>query len=61
MKTLITGGTVVNATGTAAADVLIAATSGNARWLRVGDRLGAVKPGMIADLVAVAGIGPPVG
>ncbi|WP_203310077.1 metal-dependent hydrolase family protein [Sphingomonas beigongshangi] len=43
------------AAGMPAADVLIAATSGNARWLRVGDRLGAVKPGMIADLVAVAG------
>lgn len=43
------------AAGMPAAEVLIAATSGNARWLRVGDRLGAVKPGMIADLVAVAG------
>ena len=37
------------------AEVLIAATSGNARWMRVGDRLGAVKPGLVADLVAVAG------
>jgi imidazolonepropionase-like amidohydrolase len=35
--------------------VLVAATSGNARWMRAGDRLGAVKPGMLADLVAVAG------
>ncbi|WP_210358927.1 metal-dependent hydrolase family protein [Sphingomonas beigongshangi] len=43
------------AAGMPAAEVLIAATSGNARWLRVGDRLGTVKPGMIADLVAVAG------
>lgn len=43
------------AAGMPAAEVLIAATSGNARWLRVGDRLGAVKPGMLADLVAVAG------
>ena len=41
--------------GMTPAQVLVAATSGNARWMRVGDRLGAVKPGMVADLVAVAG------
>ena len=41
--------------GMTPAQVLVAATSGNARWMRVGDRLGAVKPGMLADLVAVAG------
>ena len=41
--------------GMTPAAVLIAATSGNARWMRIGDRLGAVKPGLIADLVAVAG------
>lgn len=43
------------AAGMTPGQVLIAATSANARWMRQGDRLGAVKPGMIADLVAVAG------
>jgi len=43
------------AAGMPPADVLIAATSGNARWMRVATSLGAVKPGMLADLVAVAG------
>ncbi|HEU0099799.1 MAG TPA: amidohydrolase family protein [Allosphingosinicella sp.] len=37
------------------AEVLIAATSANARFFRVGDRLGAVRPGLLADLVAVDG------
>jgi imidazolonepropionase-like amidohydrolase len=37
------------------ADVLIAATSANARFFHVDDRLGAVKPGLLADLVAVEG------
>jgi imidazolonepropionase-like amidohydrolase len=37
------------------AQVLIAATSGNARWLHLSDRLGAVKPGLLADLIAVEG------
>jgi imidazolonepropionase-like amidohydrolase len=36
------------------ADVLIAATSGNARIFGLGDR-GAVRPGLLADLVAVEG------
>jgi imidazolonepropionase-like amidohydrolase len=36
------------------ADVLIAATSGNARIFHLADR-GAIRPGLLADLVAVAG------
>jgi imidazolonepropionase-like amidohydrolase len=43
------------AAGMTPAQVLVAATSGNARWMREGTRLGAVKPGLLADLVAVAG------
>jgi imidazolonepropionase-like amidohydrolase len=41
------------AAGMTPAQVLIAATSGNARWMRIGDRLGAVTPGLLADLIAV--------
>jgi imidazolonepropionase-like amidohydrolase len=37
------------------ADVLIAATSGNARIFALDDRLGTVRPGLLADLVAVEG------
>ena len=37
------------------AQVLIAATSGNARWLHLAENLGAVKAGLLADLIAVAG------
>ena len=41
--------------GMSPADVLIAATSGNARIFHLADRLGAVRPGLLADLVAVEG------
>ena len=43
------------AAGMAPANVLIAATWGNSRWLHLSDRLGAVKPGLLADLIAVEG------
>lgn len=36
-------------------EVAIAATSGNARMFGIGGRLGAVRTGMLADLVAVEG------
>lgn len=38
-----------------AAAVLIAATSGNARFFGVGDKVGSIKVGLLADLVAVRG------
>ncbi len=41
------------AAGMKPADVLLAATSGNARWMGVSDKLGAVRPGLLADLIAV--------
>ena len=41
--------------GMPAAQVLIAATSGNARFFHLGDRLGTVKAGLLADLIAVPG------
>src|SRR3569623_1418911 len=43
------------AAGMPPAQVLIAATSGNARYLHLGDRLGAVRVGLLADLIAVHG------
>jgi len=43
------------ASGMMPSAVLIAATSGNARWMGSAAKLGAIKPGLLADLVAVAG------
>jgi imidazolonepropionase-like amidohydrolase len=43
------------AAGMAPAQVLIAATWGNARWFGLDKKLGAVKIGLLADLVAVEG------
>jgi imidazolonepropionase-like amidohydrolase len=41
--------------GMSPVEVLIAATSGNACIFRIGEKLGAVRPGLLADLVAVEG------
>ncbi len=46
---------LVNEAGADPMRVLTAATSGNAESMGLGDRLGAIAPGMVADLVAVAG------
>lgn len=43
------------AAGMPASEVLIAATSGNASLFAVGDRLGMIKPGLLADLVGISG------
>ena len=41
--------------GMTALDVVKAATSGNAKFFHLEDRLGQVKPGFLADLIAVEG------
>jgi len=41
--------------GMPARDVLLAVTSVNARAFRIDDKVGAIRPGLIADLVAVTG------
>ena len=41
--------------GMSAPEVMIAATSGNARIFGQGERIGAVRSGLLADLVAVEG------
>jgi imidazolonepropionase-like amidohydrolase len=45
---------LMHAYGMPASAVLVAATSGNARLFRLGDR-GLIKPGLLADLIAVEG------
>ncbi|GAC1579255.1 MAG: hypothetical protein NVS3B27_23230 [Novosphingobium sp.] len=43
------------AAGMTRSQALMAATSGNARWLHLSERLGAIRPGLLADLIAVDG------
>ena len=43
------------AAGMPAAQVILSATSVNAKMLRMDDRIGALKPGLFADIIAVPG------
>ncbi len=43
------------AAGMSAAQVLVAATSGNARSFHMGDQIGTLEPGLLADVIAVEG------
>ncbi|WP_408590444.1 amidohydrolase family protein [Novosphingobium sp.] len=46
---------LMQAAGMAPAQVLIAATSGNAHHFRLSDKLGAIRAGLLADLIATPG------
>ena len=41
--------------GMSPAQAIVAATATNAKIIRMEDKLGAIRPGMLADLIAVAG------
>lgn len=53
MYALLAAGTGAEPSGIGAAEALAAATTGGARAVGLGDRIGAIKPGMAADLVLV--------
>ena len=46
---------LMQAAGMPAAAVAVAATSGNAHIFGIDDKVGSIKPGLLADLIAVAG------
>ncbi len=46
---------LMQAAGMPAIEVLAAATTVNARAFHIDDKVGAIRPGLLADLVAVAG------
>ncbi len=46
---------LMQAAGMPAREVLIAVTSGNAKIFRIDNKVGSVRPGLLADLVAVEG------